>query len=60
MDLENGGCMERFGKFCYTNGGGRANSISAAIVHFTWETFREVSMILMRKRVSLKLKRKVV
>mgnify|MGYP007071599789 CR=1 FL=1 len=63
MDLGNGVHLENVRKFCYLgdmlNGGGGANSASVARVRCAWGKFKELSGILTRKEVSLKLKGKV-
>ena len=62
MDLGNGVHLENVGKFCYlgdTLNGGGANSASIARVCCAWRKFKELSGILTRKEVSLKLKGKV-
>lgn len=63
MDLGNGVHLEKVGKFCYLgdmlNGDGGANSASVSRVRCAWGKFRELSGILTRKEVSLKLKGKV-
>ena len=51
MDLGNGVHLE--------NGGGGADSVSVARVHCAWRKYRELSVILTRKEVSLKMKGKV-
>ena len=63
MDLGNGVHLENVRKFCYLgdmlNGGGGANSASVARVRCAWGKFKELSGILTRKEVSLKLKGKL-
>ena len=60
MDLGNDGCLDRDGTFYYLgdmlSGGGEVNPVSMMRV---WGRFREVSGILTRKDVSLKLRGKV-
>ena len=59
LDLGNGLHRENVGKFCYLgdmlNGGRGANPASVARVRCAWRTFKELSGILTRKEVSLKL-----
>ena len=63
LDLGNRVHLENVGKFCYLsdmlNGGGGANSASVARVGCAWRKFKELSGILTRKEVSLKLKGKL-
>ena len=57
------GASGGFGKFCYLgdmlNGGGGADFASVVREHCAWRKSKELSGILTRKEVSLKLKGKV-
>ena len=63
LDLGNRVHLENVGKFCYLgdklNGGGGANSASMSRARCAWRKFKELSGILTRKEVSLKLKGKL-
>ena len=63
MDLGNGVHLENVGKFCYLgdmlNGGGGADFASVAKVRCAWRKFKEMSGILTRKKLSLKLEENV-
>ena len=63
LDLGNGVHLKNVGKFCYLgdmlNGGGEANSAFVARVLCALMKFKELSGILIRKEVSIKLKGKV-
>ena len=63
LDLGNGVHLENVGKFCYLsdmlNERGGANSASLARAHCAWRKFKELSRIVTRKEVSLKLKGKL-
>ena len=62
LDLGNEVHLENVGKFCYMgdmlNGGGGGNSASVVRAR-AWRKFKELSGILTRKKVSLKLKGKL-
>ena len=63
LDLGNGDCLERVGKFCYLgdvlNGNGGSNSATVARIRSAWCKFRELCGFLTKKAVSMKLKGKV-
>ena len=61
LDLGNGVHLENLEKFCYLgdmlNGGGRTNSASVARARCARRKFNELTGILTRKKVSLKLRK---
>jgi len=63
LDLGDGVKFGEVKTFCYLgdmlNGEGRADSASVARVRCAWKKFRELSGMLTRKEMSLKLKGKV-
>ena len=63
LDLGNGECLERVGKFCYLgdvlNGNGGSISSTVARIRCAWVKFRELCGFLTKKDVTMKLKGKV-
>ena len=63
LDLGNGVHLKNVGKFCclgdMLNGGGGANFTSVTRARCAWRRFKELSGILTKKEVSLKLKGKL-
>ena len=60
MVLENGEVIEGMGQFCYLedvlNGEGGSSMVSINRVRSGWKKFRELSGILINKKVALRLK----